>query len=116
MTLKERMERRKREGKDIIASLTVRNNVMEGSVPVNETWLSTGIAGLDDVLRGGLARDSLFLVEGNPGTGKTTMALSVTVLLICIYYNLKIKGPGGWIHELFTAPFGNHPIDRKSVV
>ena len=29
---------------DIIASLTVRNNVMEGSVPVNETWLSTGIA------------------------------------------------------------------------
>jgi F-type H+-transporting ATPase subunit a len=39
-----------------------------------------------------------------------TMALSVTVLLICIYYNLKIKGPGGWVHELFTAPFGNHPI------
>jgi F-type H+-transporting ATPase subunit a len=38
----------------------------------------------------------------------TTMALSVTVLLICLYYNLKIKGVGGWLHELFTAPFGNH--------
>jgi F-type H+-transporting ATPase subunit a len=37
-----------------------------------------------------------------------TMALSITVLLICIYYNLKIKGVGGWMHELFTAPFGNH--------
>lgn len=36
-----------------------------------------------------------------------TMGLSVTVLLICIYYNLKIKGPGGWIHELFSAPFGD---------
>jgi len=37
-----------------------------------------------------------------------TMALSVSVLLICLYYNVKIKGLGGWIHELFTAPFGNH--------
>lgn len=36
-----------------------------------------------------------------------TMGLSVTVLLICIYYNLKIKGAGGWIHELFAAPFGD---------
>lgn len=35
-----------------------------------------------------------------------TMALAVTVLLICIYYNLKIKGAGGWVHELFSAPFG----------
>jgi len=35
-----------------------------------------------------------------------TMALSVTVLLICIYYNLKIKGAGGWLHELVSAPFG----------
>ena len=37
-----------------------------------------------------------------------TMGLSVMVLLICLYYNVKIKGVGGWIHELFTAPFGNH--------
>jgi F-type H+-transporting ATPase subunit a len=35
-----------------------------------------------------------------------TMALSVTVLLICIYYNIKIKGGGGWVHELISAPFG----------
>ncbi len=37
-----------------------------------------------------------------------TMGMSVAVLLICLYYNIKIKGLGGWIHELFTAPFGNH--------
>jgi F-type H+-transporting ATPase subunit a len=35
-----------------------------------------------------------------------TMALSVSVLLICIFYNLKIKGAGGWLHELLSAPFG----------
>jgi F-type H+-transporting ATPase subunit a len=38
-----------------------------------------------------------------------TMGLSLSVLLICLFYNIKIKGAGGWIHELFTAPFGAHP-------
>ena len=37
-----------------------------------------------------------------------TMGLSLSVLIICIIYNIKIKGAGGWAHELFTAPFGNH--------
>ncbi len=36
---------------------------------------STGIAGLDYVLGGGLPADHLFLIEGAPGTGKTTLAL-----------------------------------------
>lgn len=36
---------------------------------------STGVAGLDDVLEGGLARNRLHLLEGSPGTGKTTIAL-----------------------------------------
>jgi F-type H+-transporting ATPase subunit a len=39
-----------------------------------------------------------------------TMGLSLSVLLICLYYNIKIKGLGGWVHELFTAPFGAHPL------
>jgi F-type H+-transporting ATPase subunit a len=39
-----------------------------------------------------------------------TMGLSLSVLLICLYYNIKIKGIGGWVHELFTAPFGSHPL------
>ena len=33
-----------------------------------------GITGLDDITRGGLARGRLFLLEGSPGTGKTTIA------------------------------------------
>jgi len=37
-----------------------------------------------------------------------TMGLSVGVLILCLIYNIKIKGLGGWIHELFAAPFGNH--------
>lgn len=37
-----------------------------------------------------------------------TMGLSMGVLVTCLVYNVKIKGLGGWIHELFTAPFGNH--------
>ncbi len=39
-----------------------------------------------------------------------TMGLSLSVLLVCLFYNVKIKGLGGWIHELFTAPFGSHPV------
>ncbi|TSE29016.1 ATP synthase subunit a [Tepidimonas thermarum] len=36
----------------------------------------------------------------------TTLGLSTSVLLMCLYYNIKIKGLGGWAHELVTAPFG----------
>jgi circadian clock protein KaiC len=35
----------------------------------------TGISGLDDILAGGFSRGRVFLVEGNPGTGKTTVAM-----------------------------------------
>ena len=36
---------------------------------------ATGVPGLDDILSGGLTRASLFLLEGSPGTGKTTIAI-----------------------------------------
>src|SRR5215475_2264076 len=45
---------------------------MSGTVPSART----GVPGLDDVLVGGLAAGRIFLLEGLPGTGKTTMALS----------------------------------------
>ncbi|MFT3760323.1 F0F1 ATP synthase subunit A [Thauera sp.] len=38
------------------------------------------------------------------------LGLSIGVLLLCLYYNVKIKGVSGWVHELFTAPFGSHPL------
>ena len=37
--------------------------------------LATGIAGLDDILGGGVSHNHLYLIEGDPGTGKTTIAL-----------------------------------------
>ena len=39
-----------------------------------------------------------------------TMGLALSVLLICLYYNVKIKGLRGWVHELFTAPFGDKVV------
>ena len=38
----------------------------------------------------------------------TTLGLSMSVLLVCFFYNIKIKGLGGWGHELISAPFGAH--------
>jgi circadian clock protein KaiC len=40
-----------------------------------ERRTKTGTAGLDEVLGGGLPRDRLYLIEGTPGAGKTTLAL-----------------------------------------
>ena len=37
----------------------------------------------------------------------TTLGLSVSVLIICLFYSVKIKGIGGWSHELVAAPFGD---------
>src|ERR687889_2651752 len=34
----------------------------------------TGVEGLDDILAGGLQRSRVYLIEGSPGTGKTTIA------------------------------------------
>ena len=46
------------------------------SEPATESpkLVGTGVEGLDHVLRGGLAPDRLYLVEGDPGSGKTTLA------------------------------------------
>lgn len=37
--------------------------------------VSSGVAGLDEILQGGLTPDRIYLLEGDPGTGKTTLAL-----------------------------------------
>ncbi|CAL8480303.1 AAA family ATPase [Caballeronia novacaledonica] len=39
-------------------------------------YARTGVSGLDDILVGGLSKGNVFLLEGSPGTGKTTIALS----------------------------------------
>ncbi len=47
----------------------------ESTVQAWPDAISTGIWGLDDILAGGLLAGRLYLVEGEPGSGKTTMAL-----------------------------------------
>ena len=39
-----------------------------------------------------------------------TLGMSVGVLLLMLFYNVKIKGLGGFLHELFCAPFGSNPL------
>ena len=40
----------------------------------------------------------------------TTFALALSVWVLMIFYSVKVKGLGGWLHELFTAPFGSNPL------
>jgi circadian clock protein KaiC len=41
----------------------------------NRSATATGIAGLDDILRGGLPPNRVYLIQGDPGAGKTTLGL-----------------------------------------
>ena len=40
----------------------------------------------------------------------TPLALAIGVLGLCLFYSVKIKGFGGWMHEMLTAPFGKNPV------
>ena len=46
---------------------------------VSTDFISTGIAGLDNILGGGLTKERLYLLEGDPGAGKTTIALQFLI-------------------------------------
>lgn len=39
-----------------------------------------------------------------------TFALALSVWLLMIFFAIKVKGIGGWIHELFCSPFGSNPL------
>jgi circadian clock protein KaiC len=59
-----------------------------------EKRIATGITGLDDILSGGLPAEHLYLIEGDPGTGKTTLALQFLMEGVdagesCLYITLS---------------------------
>ena len=54
-----------------MAGTTAHRSTRSSDIPL----LSTGIPGLDGILAGGLPSRRLYLVDGAPGTGKTTLAL-----------------------------------------
>jgi len=66
-------------------------------VPVNQNGqhrVATGIAGLDDILDGGFSANRVYLIEGTPGSGKTTLALQYLLEGVrrgesCIYVTLS---------------------------
>jgi len=46
----------------------------------------------------------------------TTLGMSSAVLILCLLYSVKIKGAGGWAHELVTAPFGTSKNPLAAIV
>lgn len=63
-----------------------------------EKRVATGITGLDDILSGGLPAEHLYLIEGDPGTGKTTLALQFLMEGVdagesCLYITLSESKP-----------------------
>ena len=86
----------------------------------------TGIAGLDDILRGGLPRNCMFLIAGSPGSGKTTLAMQFLLEGIkngevCQYVSLaetraeieNVAMSHGWdLSKLEITELGN--LERRS--
>jgi F-type H+-transporting ATPase subunit a len=64
-----------------------------------------------DILAKGLEAVGLHVWRPVPTADvNTTFALSLSVWLLMIFFSIKVKGLGGWIHELFCTPFGSHPL------
>lgn len=95
---------------------------------------STGIAGLDNILNGGFPAHEVYLVSGEPGTGKTTLALQFLLAGVkagerCAFITLaqtadalgKIARSHGWsldgieVHELATFSSAEPPAAAQSM-
>ncbi len=61
--------------------------------------VKTGIGGLDHILSGGLPRNRIYLLEGDPGSGKTTLALQFLMegiekrgkVSLCLFQRLRLS-------------------------
>lgn len=102
--------------------------------PLDKPLVATGIEGLDTILEGGLTPNRLYLVEGLPGAGKTTMALQFLLEGVrrgesVLYVTLseteselrEVATSHGWdlrgvhIHELFSAADQLDPDEQYTV-
>lgn len=70
------------------SSATPSIGIMSSTPPLDPPPLSTGISGMDDILRGGFPRDCVYMVAGTPGTGKTTLALQFLLDGVCVMASL----------------------------
>jgi circadian clock protein KaiC len=103
--------------------------------PVFPPTASTGVAGLDVILKGGLPRDEMHMVQGVAGTGKTTLALQflrdgVRHGEACLYVTLsqskihleRIAASHGWstdgitMHELSPGTVLDRLASRQTVL
>ncbi|MDQ8023723.1 MAG: F0F1 ATP synthase subunit A [Moraxellaceae bacterium] len=71
-----------------------------------------------EMIYGGMGHDPHHAYQRVVATAdiNATLGMSITVLLICLFYNVKIKGAGGWAHELVSAPFGTSKNPILAVV
>ena len=64
-----------------------------------------------DIISTGLSAMGLHYFRFVPTADvNTTFALALSVFGLMIFYSIRIKGFGGWVHELFCSPFGRNPI------
>jgi F-type H+-transporting ATPase subunit a len=64
-----------------------------------------------DIVTTGLSKLGLHYFRFVPTADvNTTFALALSVFGLMIFYSIRIKGFGGWVHEIFCSPFGKNPI------
>jgi circadian clock protein KaiC len=60
---------------NIVKRKSIQKSAATVSTDLADERCPSGVEGLDDILAGGLPRDCFYLVQGDPGSGKTTLAL-----------------------------------------
>ncbi|HEX8875501.1 MAG TPA: ATPase domain-containing protein [Phycisphaerales bacterium] len=105
-----------------------------GGIQEESTPLSSGVPGLDDVLRGGFPDGCLYLISGEPGAGKTTLAMQFLMAGAraderCLYITLsetrseieRVARAHGWdlskirIHEMVPSEQNLSPERQLTV-
>ena len=76
-------------------------------IPID--WVALGSEVVNHHILGNPAHSAYW--KAVPSTDlNTTFAMSFSVLFLIIFFSFKAKGAGGFVHELFTAPFGANPL------